>query len=126
VTTTENAIAALKSDLEGLNTEIAEQKKRHKAERDVLRVQRAPLARAIRALSGGSKPMSEEAKAAIRAGLEKARAAKQAATATASANSTPAPVVSTPTMTKPTASNVGSPAVVKKDTVSDRGAVRTN
>ena len=96
MTTTENAIAALKSDLEGLNTEIAEQKKRHKAERDVLRVQRAPLARAIRALSGGSKPMSEEAKAAIRAGLEKARAAKQAATATASANSTPAPVVSTP------------------------------
>jgi hypothetical protein len=49
VTTTENAIAALKSDLEGLNTEIAEQKKRHRAERDVLRVQRAPLARAIRA-----------------------------------------------------------------------------
>jgi peptidoglycan hydrolase CwlO-like protein len=124
VTTTENAIAALKSDLEGLNTEIAEQKKRHKAERDALRVQRAPLARAIRALSGGSKPMSEEAKAAIRAGLEKARAAKFAATAATTGNA-PSQAANTSVTAKAATTNVP-PATVKKDTANDRGPVRAN
>jgi hypothetical protein len=119
LTTTENAIAALKSDLEGLNAQISEQKQRHKTERDALRIQRAPLARAIRALAGGSKPMSEEAKAAIRAGLEKARAAKLAATA----GSTPAQPASTPATAKTAA---GPAATGKKDTANDRGTVRAN
>jgi hypothetical protein len=63
--------------------------------------------------------MSEEAKAAIRAGLEKARAAKLAATA----DSTPAQPTSTPATAKAAAGPI---VTVKKDTVSDRGPVRAS
>ncbi len=88
MTTTQNAIAALKNDMEGLNVQISEQKQRHKNELEVLLKQRAPLARAIHALSGEGRKMSSEGRAAIKAGLERARAAKLAA-----ANGTPAPAV---------------------------------
>ncbi|MEO6924781.1 MAG: hypothetical protein ABI142_13215 [Bryocella sp.] len=117
MTTTENAIAALKADLEGLNVQITEQKARHKAERDEFRLQRAPLARAIRALAGGGKPMTAEAKAAIKAGLEKARAAKLAG------NTAAASVAIQPVAVKLASAAV---AVAKKDLASDKGPQRVS
>jgi len=52
---------------------------RHKAERADLAAESTRLGKAMAALTGtGRKPMSEEGKAAIKAGLERSRAAKAA------------------------------------------------
>lgn len=103
MTTTENAIAALKTDLQGLNTQIIEIKLRHKTELEGLLQQRTPLARAIHALSGESRTMSAESRAAIKAGLARSRAAKLAGTNGAPAVPAPAPTSPGPAKTAPEA-----------------------
>ena len=125
MTTTESAIAALKSDLEGLNAQIAELKQRHKSELEALRIQCAPLARAIAALSGVRKPMSDEAKAAIRAGLEKARAAKLASTSATGASS-PAQVTAAPSAAKAITNTAVVAPGTKKDLANDKGPGRAS
>jgi hypothetical protein len=100
----------------------------YRVERPVVVSQITQLARALSALTGkpvagpsgnvGRKPMSEEGKAAIKAGLERARAAKQAGMASQdSLAPVQKPAEAPATQPKPIASAVTLP---KKDVASEK------
>jgi peptidoglycan hydrolase CwlO-like protein len=80
-----NIVETLQAELTELTGRLTELDEKVNTERPGLVAQIAQLNKAIKALSkpaktpGERKPMSEEAKAAIKAGLERARAAKLAA-----------------------------------------------
>jgi peptidoglycan hydrolase CwlO-like protein len=90
-----NVIETLQSEHADLTQRLTELDDRHRNERPTLVAQISQLNKAIAALTkpatvpGERKPMSEAGKAAIKAGLEKARAAKAAAANPAAAK-TPA------------------------------------
>jgi hypothetical protein len=115
-------VETLQTEHAGLTAKLAELDERVQTERPVLVGQIGKLNKAIRALTkptnatGERKPMSEAGKAAIKAGLERVRAAKLAATNGA----TPAP--------QPTAAgNVPeTSASGKKPATVDKGLARAN
>ena len=91
-----NVIETLQGELTELQEKLASIDQKYKEERPGIISQIAQLNKAINALSkpagGARKPMSEAGKAAIKAGLEKARAAKAAGAAPAVAAPVAKPV----------------------------------
>ena len=84
----ESSIESLTAEYTALSQKLEQIDQQYKVERPALVKELSQLARALSALTGkpvagagqsARKPMSEEGKAAIRAGLERARLAKKAA-----------------------------------------------
>jgi hypothetical protein len=144
----EKQMTALESSIESLTAEYTELTgkleqidQQYRVERPVIVGQLSQLARALSALTGkpvagpsgsvGRKPMSEEGKAAIKAGLERARASKQSGVAVAGSSaptqktaeslpSPPKPVTASAPVTSQTA---GANTPLKKDVGSEKGPV---
>ena len=129
-------MSALEASIENLTAEhtaltqkLEQIDQQYRVERPVVVTQITQLARALSALTGkpvagpsgnvGRKPMSAEGKAAIKAGLERARAAKQSGTADSSAQK---PADSAPAQPKLVASHVVATANMpaKKDAASEK------
>ncbi len=141
MTALESSVHNLTTEHTALTEKLAEIDQQYRVERPVIVGQLNQLARALSALTGkpvagasgnvGRKPMSEEGKAAIKAGLERARASKQSGMAVAGGSapiqkvaeslpSQPKPVATSAPATLPTPS---AHAPVKKDLASDKGPV---
>jgi hypothetical protein len=141
-------MTALQSSIENLtveHTELTEKleqiDQQYRVERPVVVGQLHQLARALSALTGkpvpgpsgnvGRKPMSEEGKAAIKAGLERARASKQSGLAVAGGSApTQKAAESLPSQPKPVTTfaptTLQTPSVhapLKKDVGSEKGPV---
>jgi hypothetical protein len=128
-------MSALETSIESLTAEhttliqkLEQIDQQYRVERPVVVSQISQLAKALSALTGktvagpggqtGRKPMSEEGKAAIKAGLERARAAKQAGMASQdSLAPVQKPAEAPAAQPKPVASAVTPP---KKDAASEK------
>ena len=131
-------MSALEASIENLTTEhtaltqkLAQIDQDYRVERPVIVGQLNQLAKALSALTGkpvagasgqtGRKPMSEEGKAAIKAGLEKARVAKAAGVAQGPV-AVPAKSTVETDIPAPTSAEMTS----KKSPATDKGATRGN
>jgi hypothetical protein len=122
----EASIESLTAEHTSLTQKLEQIDQQYRVERPVVVSQITQLARALSALTGkpvagpsgniGRKPMSEEGKAAIKAGLERARAAKQSSSPGAGGLG-PKPVDLPSTQSKPVAAV---PAMPKKDGASEK------
>ena len=141
MTALESSVHNLTTEHTSLTEKLAQIDQQYRVERPVVVGQLNQLARALSALTGkpvsgaagnvGRKPMSEEGKAAIKAGLERARASKQSGVAVAVG---PAPIQkateSLPSQAKPVTANApvstqtaGANTPLKKDVASEKGPV---
>jgi hypothetical protein len=141
MTALESSIENLTAEHTALTQKLEQIDQQYRVERPVVVGQLTQLARALSALTGkpvagasgnvGRKPMSEEGKAAIKAGLERARAAKQSGMAVAGGSAlTQKAAESLPSQPKPVVisapATLQTPSVhapVKKDVASDKGPV---
>lgn len=128
-----NVLETLQSEHADLTHRLNELDERHRTERPVLVAQLGQLTKAIAALTkpakvpGERKQMSEKGKAAIRAGLEKARAAKAAAPAPAAgAASVQSSGAEAPTEKPAISSTPETPIATRKLTVAEKGPSRAN
>jgi hypothetical protein len=126
MTALESSIETLTAEHKALSEKLEQIDQQYRVERPVIVSQLNQLARALSALTGkpvpgpsgnvGRKPMSEEGKAAIKAGLERARASKQSGAAVAGG---PAPIQkaaeSLPSQTKPVTTSA--PATLQTSSV---------
>jgi hypothetical protein len=123
-----NVLETLNAEHTELTQRLNELDERHRTERPGLVSQVSQLSKAIAALtkpakgSGPRKSMSEEGKAAIRAGLERARAAKLASSAEAGASSSTTPSV----VEQPVANPGPSQSQAKKPSSGDKAPNRVN
>src|SRR6266436_94909 len=125
----ETSIESLTAEHTTLTQKLEQIDQQYRVERPVVVSQISQLAKALSALTGktvagpggqtGRKPMSEEGKAAIKAGLERARAAKQAGMASQGSSLAPVqkPAEAPAAQPKPVASAV-TPS--KKDAASEK------
>jgi hypothetical protein len=141
MTALESSIESLTAEHTALTEKLEQIDQQYRVERPVVVGQLTQLSRALSALTGkpvpgpsgnvGRKPMSEEGKAAIKAGLERARASKQSGVPVAgdlaptqkaaeSLPSQPKPVTTSAPATLPTPS---AHAPVKKDVATKKGPV---
>ena len=128
----EASIESLTAEHTALTQKLEQIDQQYRVERPVVVSQITQLARALSALTGkpvagpsgnvGRKPMSAEGKAAIKAGLERARAAKQSGSVVAAGSAQPKPADSAPAQPKLVASHVVATATmpVKKDAASEK------
>jgi hypothetical protein len=139
MTALESSIHNLTAEHTALTEKLAEIDQQYRVERPVIIGQLTQLARALSALTGkpvpgpsgnvGRKPMSEEGKAAIKAGLERARAAKQSGVAVAGNSAPPQKAAeSIPSQAKPVATSApatlqtpSAHAPLKKDVATEKG-----
>jgi peptidoglycan hydrolase CwlO-like protein len=127
-----NVLETLQSEHADLTQRLNELDERHRTERPVLVAQLGQLTKAIAALTkpakvpGERKQMSEEGKAAIRAGLEKARAAKAATASTAGPATVQSSGGEAPTEKASTSNTPGTPIATRKLTVAEKGPTRAN
>jgi hypothetical protein len=141
MTALESSIESLTAEHTTLTEKLEQIDQQYRVERPVIVGQLHQLARALSALTGkpvagpsgnaGRKPMSEEGNAAIKAGLERARASKQSGVAVAggfaptqkaaeSLPSQPKPVTTSGSVTSQT---TGAATPPKKDMASEKGPV---
>jgi hypothetical protein len=123
----ETSIESLTAEHTTLTQKLEQIDQQYRVERPVVVSQISQLAKALSALTGktvagpggqtGRKPMSEEGKAAIKAGLERARAAKQAGMASQDSLAPVQKPAEAPAQPKPVASAVTPP---KKDAASEK------
>jgi hypothetical protein len=141
MTALESSIESLTAEHKALSEKLEQIDQQYRVERPVVVGQLTQLARALSALTGkpvagpsgnvGRKPMSEEGKAAIKAGLERARASKQSGLVVAGGSApTQKAAESLPSQTKPvttsapvTSQTAGANTPLKKDVGSEKGPV---
>jgi hypothetical protein len=126
----ETSIESLTAEHTTLTQKLEQIDQQYRVERPVVVSQISQLAKALSALTGkavagpgghtGRKPMSEEGKAAIKAGLERARAAKQSGMASQGDLAPVQKTAESPTAQPKPVASAGTPP--KKDAASEKAA----